>query len=65
MVQCQGKGCTVQFSAAAAEDGWWDLAAQIPPWIVKRPERRLRYARRVFGPRCARCRAKLIREMRS
>ena len=65
MLQCQGKGCTTKITAAAAAEGWWDLAAQIPPWIVKRPERRLRYARRVYGPRCANCRAKLIRELRS
>jgi hypothetical protein len=65
MLQCEGKGCTAQLSATAAADGWWDLAGQIPHWIVKRPERRFQYARRVFGPRCARCRAKLIRELRS
>jgi hypothetical protein len=65
MLQCQGKDCTAQLSAAAAADGWWHLAGQMSPWIVKRPERRFWYARRVFGPRCARCQAKLIRELRS
>ena len=39
------------------------IAANIPGWIVKRPERRAPYARRVFGPRCQTCRAKLIKEL--
>jgi hypothetical protein len=65
MPQCQGKGCAVELSSTAAEESLQWMAAQIPVWIVKRQERRPKYARRVFGPRCEACRAKLIRELRA
>jgi hypothetical protein len=65
MLKCQGTGCTAVLSAAAAEDSSVLIAAQIPIWIVKRPERRARYARRVFGPRCEACREKVIKGLRA
>ena len=65
MPKCQGKGCTAELTPEAADDSSRAIAAQIPVWIVKRPERRVRYARRVFGPRCDRCRIKVINELRA
>ncbi len=65
MPMCQGKSCTAELSATDAEDSSLLIAAQIPVWIVKRQERRPKYARRVFGPRCEVCRGKVIRALRA
>ena len=65
MSKCQGRGCAADVSPAAAEESSLLIAAQIPVWIVRRPERRARYARRVFGPRCAACRARVIKDLRA
>ena len=63
MAQCHGKGCQQFLSDVDAEASSLLIAASIPAWIVKRPERRAPYARRVFGPRCQVCRSKLIKEL--
>jgi len=63
MIKCQGKGCQTSVSDADSEASSLMIAANIPAWIVKRPERRAPYARRVFGPRCQACRAKVIKEL--
>jgi hypothetical protein len=63
MAQCHGKGCGNFVNDADAEASSLMIAANIPAWIVKRPERRAPYARRVFGPRCRPCRSKLIKEL--
>jgi hypothetical protein len=55
----------VELSEAAAEESLRRIAEQIPVWIVKRPERRPKYVRRVFGPRCEACQAKVIKELRA
>ena len=65
MPQCQGKGCVVALSEADAEESLRRMAAQIPVWFVKRPERRPKYVRRVIGPRCEACQVKLIKELRA
>jgi len=63
MAQCKGKGCQTNVNDADSEASSLTIAANIPAWIVKRPERRAPYARRVFGPRCQACRTKLIKEL--
>jgi len=65
MAQCHGKGCTSFMTEAEAETSSLTIAANIPAWIVRRPERRAPYARRVFGPRCSICRLKLIKDLHS
>jgi hypothetical protein len=63
MAKCQGKGCQSNLTDADAETSCRIIAAAIPVWMVKRPERRMTYVRRVFGPRCQVCRAKVIHEL--
>ena len=63
MAQCNGKGCRNFLNAADEEASSLLIAASIPTWMVKRPERRAPYARRVYGPRCQVCRSKLIKEL--
>jgi len=65
MLWCHGKGCAVVISPSAAEESSLLIAAQIPVWVVRRPERRARYARRVFGPRCEACRSRVIKDLRA
>jgi hypothetical protein len=63
MLKCQGKGCDTNIPAAVFESSLATIAANIPAWIVKRPERRALYAKRVFGPRCGACCVKIIKEL--
>jgi hypothetical protein len=63
MVKCKGKGCEKNITDADSEASSLMIAANIPTWIVKRPERRALYARRVFGPRCRACCVKVIKEL--
>jgi hypothetical protein len=63
MAPCNGKGCQQFLNDSDVEASSLLIAASIPTWIVKRPERRASYARRVYGPRCQVCRSKLIKEL--
>ena len=65
MVKCNGKNCETQLSDSEAEMSPRIIAGHIPIWLVKRPERRLAYARRNYGARCESCRARIIKELQA
>ena len=63
MLKCKGLGCKTTIPEAVFEASLQAIAANIPAWIVKRPDRRVLYAKRVFGPRCGACCVKIIKEL--